>query len=334
MATTIKDVAKLAGTSAATVSKVMNGSYSISEDTVLRVKAAMEELNYHPNIRARNFAKQATKTIIFVTALDRESGFSNPHMFEILCGLESILSKREYSLIVKSVSPKDACEYVKNTAETKVADGFVLHASVISEELDTLLFEKSIPHLVIGMPSFGSHFSWIDIDNRLAGELAAKHLLEKGYQSLAFLGGKEVDNIASQRLAGVLSVLSEHDLIVPKGYVQYGEPDCESGYHMVEEILNGRERPDALICANNYIAYGCVNALHDNHISIPDEMAVITFDDYPFSRILKPKLSVVNIDVFDMGVQAGKYILQKMKKTNLYVQSYITLPTLILRDST
>lgn len=334
MATTIKDVAKRAGTSAATVSKVMNGSYSISEDTVLRVKAAMEELNYHPNVRARNFAKQATKTIIFVTALDKNSGFSNPHMFEILCGLESILSEREYSLIVKSVSPQEACEYVRNTSETKVADGFVLHASVLSEELDALLFEKTVPHLVIGMPNFSSHFSWIDIDNRLAGELAAKHLLEKGYQSLAFLGGKEEDNIAMQRLTGVLSVLSEHDLLVPKGYVQYGEPDCESGYRMVEEILHGKERPDALICANNYIAYGCVNALHDYHISIPEEMAVITFDDYPFSQILKPKLSVVNIDVFDMGVQAGKYILQKIKKPNLYVQSYITLPALILREST
>lgn len=334
MATTIKDVAKRAGTSAATVSKVMNGSYSISEDTVLRVKAAMEELSYHPNVRARNFAKQATKTIIFVTALDKNSGFSNPHMFEILCGLESILSEREYSLIVKSVSSKEACEYVRNTSETKVADGFVLHASVLSEELDALLFEKAVPHLVIGMPNFSSHFSWIDIDNRLAGELAAKHLLEKGYQSLAFLGGKEEDNIAMQRLTGVLSVLSEHDLLVPKGYVQYGEPDCESGYRMVEEILHGKERPDALICANNYIAYGCVNALHDQHISIPEEMAVITFDDYPFSQILRPKLSVVNIDVFDMGVQAGKYILQKIKKPNLYVQSYITLPALILREST
>ena len=120
-----------------------------------------------------------------------------------------------------------------------------------------------------------------------------------------------------QRLTGVLSVLSEHDLLVPKGYVQYGEPDCESGYRMVEEILHGKERPDALICANNYIAYGCVNALHDQHISIPEEMAVITFDDYPFSQILRPKLSVVNIDVFDMGVQAGKYILQKIKKAEL-----------------
>lgn len=334
MAATIKDVAKLAGTSTATVSKVMNGSYSISEETIERVKAAMEELDYHPNLRARNFARQTTNTIIFVTSLEKNVGFTNPHMFEILCGLEYFLSGRGYSLIVKSIGAREACEYIQNAAETKVSDGFVIHASVLTPELDQLVFEKMIPHIVIGLPNFNSHVCWIDSDNRLAGELAAKHLLEKGYQSLAFVGGKEVDNISSQRLTGVLSVLSEHELIVPKGYVQYGEPDCDSGYRMTEEILNAKERPDAIICANNYIAYGCVNALHDKKISIPNEMAVMTFDDYPFSQILKPQLTVINIDVFDMGVQAGKYMLQKIKKPNLHMQSYITIPTLILRDST
>jgi DNA-binding LacI/PurR family transcriptional regulator len=266
--------------------------------------------------------------------LEKNTGFSNPHMFEIMCGLEHVLTEKGYSLIVKSISAKAACEYIRDTAEAKIADGFVIHASVLSVELDQLIFQESIPHLVIGMPDFNSHFCWIDIDNRLAGEIAAKYLLEKGYQSLAFIGGKEEDKISTPRLNGVLSVLSEHDLIFPKGYVQYGEPECDSGYHMTEQILNGKERPDAIICSNNYIAYGCVNALHDQGMEIPNDMGVITFDDYPFSKILKPMLTVVNIDVFDMGVQAGKYILQKIRKPNLYVQSYITLPTLITREST
>lgn len=334
MAATIKDVAKRAGTSTATVSKVMNGSYSISQPTIDKVKQAMEELNYHPNLRAKNFAKQSTKTVIFVTSIGKDAGFSNPHMFEIMCGLEHALSEKGYTLIVKNISEETVCDYIKNAAETKMADGFVIHASVISMKLDELIFEMSIPHLVIGNPNFNSHFCWIDIDNKLAGELAAKHLLEKGYQSLAFVGGKKEDKISMHRLQGVLSVLSEHDVIVPKDYVQHGESDCDSGYAMMEQILNKRERPDAVICANNYIAYGCVNALHDKGISIPKEMGVVTFDDYPFSKILKPMLTVVDIDVFDMGVQAGKYILQKMKKPNLYVQSYITFPTLILREST
>ncbi len=334
MTATIKDVAKKAGTSTATVSKVMNGSYSISQATIDKVMQAMEELNYHPNLRAKNFAKQSTKTVIFVTSIGKEAGFSNPHMFEIMCGLEHALSEKGYALIVKNISEEKACEYIKNAVETKQVDGFVIHASVISVKLDELIFQMSIPHLVIGNPNFSSHFCWIDIDNKLAGELAAKHLLEKGYQSLAFIGGREEDKISMHRLQGVLSVLNEHDVIVPKNYVQHGESDCDSGYAMTELVLNQSEKPDAIICANNYIAYGCVSALHDKEIQIPNEIGVVTFDDYPFSKILKPMLTVIDIDVFDMGVQAGKYILQKIRKPNLYVQSYITFPTLIIREST
>ncbi len=334
MAVTIKDVAKRAGTSTATVSKVMNGSYSISQETAERVNRAMEELQYRPNLRARNFARRSSRTVIFVTQLGKNTGFSNPHMFEIMCGLEHVLSEKGYQLIVKSIAREEACAYVRNAAEEKTADGFVIHASVISQELDELIFNESIAHLVIGNPNFNSHFCWIDIDNRLAGEIAAKHLLEKGYQSLSFIGGTEEDKISMHRLEGVMSVLKEHDVIVPKGYVQRGESECDSGYAMTEELLNRKELPDAIICANNYIAYGCVSALNDRNMRIPEEIGIITFDDYPFSKIVKPMLTVVDIDVFDMGVQAGKYILQKIRKPNLYVQSHITLPTILEREST
>lgn len=334
MAATIRDVAKLANTSTATVSKVMNGSYSISEATAMRVRQAMEELNYHPNLRARNFVKQSTKMIAFVTRLEKSVGFSNPHMFEIMCGLEHSLAEKGYSLIVKSITEKEVCHYISEAIETKAVDGFVIHASVLSRELDELIFREEIPHIVIGNPNFNSHFCWIDINNRLAGEMAVKHLLEKGYQSLAFIGGKDEDKISAQRLEGILYVLNEHDIIVPKNCMQQESSECDNGYLMTEQILKGKEKPDAIICANNYVAYGCVNALHDHNIAIPDEMAVIAIDDYPFSLVLKPALTVVDMDVFDIGVQAGKSILQKIKKPNLYLQSYMTLPILIAREST
>ena len=334
MAATIKDVAKKAGTSTATVSKVMNGSYSISDETIKKVKEAMEELHYQPNQRARNFANRSTKTIIFICSLEHGVGFSNPHMFEMVSGLENALTRKEYSLVIKSISKDEVCEYIKKSFDMQLADGFVIHASVINKELDEIIYENSIPHIVIGNPNMVNHFSWIDVDNRLAGEIAAQHLLEKGYQSLAFIGGLENDQISMRRWEGVLLVLNEHDVILPKGYVQQGESLCDSGYSMMQSILRMNKWPDAVICANNYIAYGCVSALHDYNVNIPEQMAVITFDDFPFSQILKPMLSVVDIDMFDMGEQAGKYIIQKIKKNNLFMQSYTTLPLLIEREST
>lgn len=334
MAVTIRDVAKLAGTSTATVSKVLNGSYSISQRTIDNVHRAMEELNYHPNLRARNLARQSTKQVLFLTMLGENVGFSNPHMFEIMSGLEWTLGNKGYLLCVKNITPEEAPEFVKEVFDSKMVDGVVIHASVISRQLDELIKYKEIPHIVLGQPDFASHFCWLDIDNKLAGEMAANYLLQCGYQSLSFIGGTEKDKISAHRLSGVLSVLKEYDVIVPRHHLQYGESDCESGFQMTQSLLQNQNLPDAIICANNYIAYGCVNALKENHLKIPQDMGVLTFDDYPFSQILEPKLTVVNIDVYDMGTQAGKLIINKMKKPNLQIQFYCTLPSITKREST
>ncbi len=334
MAVTIKDVAKQAHTSIATVSKVLNGSYSISQETADRIQKAIQELDYRPNLRARNFSKQMTKTVVWVTSLEKNISFLNPHMFEIMCGLEKALFLKDYSLIIKSISVQDAVGYIKEAYYAKIADGFVIHASVISPELDEMIEKEGIPHLVVGMPDFLNHFCWVDVDNRFAGELAAKFLLEQGYQTLAFLGGTQEDKISMHRLSGVMSVLKEHDLIVPKNHVQHGESEYENAYRMTEQVLESDEKPQAIICANNYIAYGCISALHDRNIEVPETIGIVAFDQHPFSGILKPKLTVVNIDVFDLGVQAGKYILQKIRKPNLHIQSYITCPEIIVREST
>ena len=140
MAVTIKDVAKQAGVSTATVSKVMNGSYSISQETIDRVKKVMQELDYHPNLRARNFVTQSTKTIVFVTSLGKNAGFANPHMFEMVCGMEHVLTEKGYSLVIKNMSSVEARDYIHKAAEEKAADGYIIHAAVISKELDEMIF--------------------------------------------------------------------------------------------------------------------------------------------------------------------------------------------------
>ena len=334
MGVTIKDVAREAGTSIATVSKVLHRSYSISKETTDKVEKVMKELNYHPNQRARNFVSQSNKTIAFLTDIDRNMGFQNPHMFEMICGMEARLSDKGYGFLVKGLKTGDVCEYVKNAYDTKFVDGFVIHASVISPELSKLVSVMGVPHLVVGIPEFDNDFCWIDVDNRHAGQVAAKHLLTVGYRTVGFIGGTNEDKISMHRLEGVMSVLNEHDVFIPSNYVQYGNSVIEDGYAMTEQMLMGDNRPEAIICANNYLAYGCVKALNDMKIKIPEEIGLITFDDYPFSQVLSPKLTVVNIDVYDMGQEAGSMIVQKIRKPNLHIQSYITYPQVIEREST
>ncbi len=334
MGVTIKDVAKLAGTSTATVSKVLNGSYSISEDTKKRIHKAMEELNYHPNQRARNFARQNCNTVALVTTMGKDASFQNPHMFEMMCGMEEILSKKGYSFIVKGLTAEESTEYVKNAFETKMADGFIIHASVITPKLNELITKLEIPHLVIGMPSFDNNFCWIDVDNTQAGRAAAKYLISQGYRSFGFLGGPKSDIISVHRMEGVVEALKEFKHPLSKEYIRLGKSDTKTSYEMTMSLLKEEKRPQAIICANNYLAYGCVKALKENGIKIPKDIAVIAFDDFPFSKVLEPRLSVVSIDVFEIGREAGKLILQKIKTPNLHFQSYVTFPVIIAREST
>lgn len=334
MPITIKDVAAAAGTSVSTVSKVLNGHYSISEETRERVLRIIDELDYHPSVNAQNFARGSNRTVVFLASLERNIAFDNPHMFEIMAGLESSLRRRGYSLIVRGTDNTAACEAASDIISRKSADGLVIHASVVSRPLAALLNRSRFPHIVLGLPNFESQVCWIDINNVFSGVTAAQHLVEQGYEKIAFIGGLEYDMISTHRLDGVKQGLKDAGRIMDEQFIWLGESTSQEGYRMTKQLMAMRPRPDAVICANNYIALGCVSALNEMGLHIPREVGVMTFDERPFSQMTNPPLTVVDIDVRDMGEQAGKLLADNIKKPNLQVQTYTTKPELVIREST
>ena len=334
MPITIKDVAAAAGTSVSTVSKVLNGHYSISEETRERVLRIIDELDYHPSVNAQNFARGSNRTVVFLASLERNIAFDNPHMFEIMAGLESSLRRRGYSLIVRGTDNTAACEAASDIISRKSADGLVIHASVMSRPLAALLNRSRFPHIVLGLPNFESQVCWIDINNVFSGVTAAQHLVEQGYEKIAFIGGLEYDMISTHRLDGVKQGLKDAGRIMDEQFIWLGESTSQEGYRMTKQLMAMRPRPDAVICANNYIALGCVSALNEMGLHIPREVGVMTFDERPFSQMTNPPLTVVDIDVRDMGEQAGKLLADNIKKPNLQVQTYTTKPELVIREST
>ena len=334
MPVTIKDVAAAAATSVSTVSKVLNGHYSISDETRERVLRVIEELDYHPSLNAQNFARGSNRTVVFLTNLERNVAFDNPHMFEIMAGLEGSLRRRGYSLVVRGTDNTAVCEAAADIIAAKRADGLVIHASVLSRPLAALLTRSRFPHIVLGLPNFDSQVCWIDINNVFSGVTAAQHLVEQGYQRIAFIGGLEYDMISTHRLEGVKQGLKDAGRIMDEQFIWLGESTSQEGYRMTRQLMAMRPRPDAVICANNHIALGCVTALNELGLHIPREVGVMTFDERPFSRMTAPPLTVVDIDVRDMGEQAGRLLADSMKKPNLQVQTYTTRPELIVREST
>lgn len=331
MSVTIRDVAAGAGVSTATVSKVINGSPAISQRTADKVNGVIAQLGYRPNKRAQSFARRETKTIIFLSELGHGVGFHNPHQFEMLAGAEAALARKGYGLILKRVSAKELAGGFSDWMDGEYVDGAILHASVITKETAALLTGAQFPYVVAGVPDFSNRLCWIDTNNSVAGQIAASHLRQKGYERIAYIGGPKEDTISAHRLSGVLDALSG---TIPPGYIRCGEPTSKNGFARTLELLALPTRPQAIICANQYIAFGCMEALKHKNVPVPREMAVITFDDFPFSRVVDPPLTVVDLDMYDMGEQAAKIVLRRIKNPQLVVQSYTTLPNLIVRGST
>jgi len=334
MGVTIKDVARAAGVSISTVSKVINGHYSISEETQERVRQVIRELNYYPSASAQSFAKGATRSIIVLADLGPNAAFSNPHMFEIIAGLEETLRAKNYRLILCGTELSTACEMAEDFISRRSADALAVHVSVMTHQLAALLVRTHFPHIVLGLPNFDSQVCWIDINNVYSGIIAAAHLAKEGYQRVAFLGGQDHDRISAHRLDGVCQGLEDAGLCLDNQYIWQGDSTCADGQRMTRKLLNCKPLPDAVVCANNYIALGCVSAIQERGLDIPGQIAVMTFDDHPFAQIMEPPLTVVDIDVRGMGIQAGKFLLDIIRHPNTQVQTYVTTSNLMVRQST
>ena len=334
MAATIRDVAERAGVSQSTVSKALNGTSAVSEETRRKIEKAAEALDYQPNAIARSFATRATNRILFLADFPFDAAFVNPHLFEIMRGVQHTLDKNGYAMMLKQIDARQAPDVVEHSFAQHETDGFVLHMSIVTQKLAALLSKYMIPHIVIGKPGFSTRMCWIDTDNTLSGEIAASHLMEQGYSCLAFVGGRPDDMTCWRRLQGARSVLREHGLDLPQTHVFQTTSTLADGHRAAKKLLKLKPLPDAVICANNPIALGVMHTLQDQGIRIPKDMALITFDTYPFSVYTDPQMTVVDINMYEMGQEAGRLVLQKLKHPKRQIQSFTTTPTLVRRGTT
>ena len=332
MANTIYDLARAAGVSIATVSRALNDHYAVSEETKARIRALAEEMDYRPNARARSFARQKSGIVLFVTDLHRNVAFENPHMFEIMTGISHYLDEKNYALLLKHVATGDAPQLIRELMIREQADGVIIHAAILSKALAGTLRHLDLPHLVIGKPDFPTPICWMDVNHEQAGQKAANYLLDKGYRRMVFLmGDQETDKISAARRDGMLHMFAEEELSF---ITLYGDSTYESGFMLCQEALSMPERPEILLCTNNYLAMACLQVLRQNGLSVPQDIAIMTFDNYPFSMLTQPQLTAVEADMYDMGQEAARFILRKIRMPELQTQSYCTIPRVIEREST
>lgn len=329
MAASIKDVAKLAGVSIATVSRVLNNVDVVNDDTKKKVQDAIQALNYRPNIVARSLKTQKTKTIGILIP-----DISNQFYPEVVRGAEDVANIYDYNIILcnSDTDLDKEKEYIKVLKE-KMVDGMLYMSSQLDPEILDLIDELELKTVLVETKAPGKKHPSVTIDNRKAAYDATKYLIDKGNKRIAYIGmKKDRKNAVAKRYEGYEKALKDNDIELDPDLLYYGDLKAPAGYKGINVILENGSI-DAVFCASDEIAMGAINALRDKGIKCPEEVDVIGFNDIYEASIFYPKITTVAQPMYDMGSVGMRMLIKIINNKPLDEEQYELQYHLVERDS-
>lgn len=332
MATSIKDVAKEANVSIATVSRVLNNVDVVNEDTKKKVLEAIKKLDYRPNIIARSLKTQRTKTIGIIIP-----DISNQIYPEVVRGAEDVSNIYDYNIILcnTDLDPQKEMEYLRVLGE-KMVDGVIYISNSLEEDIVKTINNSNMPLVLIETNGKESEFPSVVIDNKQAGMDAVNYLVKKGNKRIAYIGtDRDAVNASAVRYNGYMAALDENNLEYDENLTYFCKYSlkADDGYDAMNAILQRTKDIDAVFCVNDEIAMGAINALRDNNISVPQDVDVMGFNNTYGSAIFYPKLTTISQPLYDMGSVATRMLIKKINKEPLDNELFVLPYELIERDS-
>ncbi|MCI6040690.1 MAG: LacI family transcriptional regulator [Clostridiales bacterium] len=305
MAATIHDVARLAGVNSSTVSRVLNGKATVMEETREKIYAAMRQLDYHPNSLARSLANGQSGAIGVVVDAEDAEAFSNVFFNRSLFAVEKVAQERGYHVILANgARHAGGMGSIEKLMLERKVDGLILPPSTVKPTL--LKKIQSFPCVVLGQPETVHHdVSWVDVNNAQGAEMGVAHLLEHGYRRVAYLGGQGRTGFSKRRVKGYEKALEKQDpLVFPT------DGTVEGAERTALEALGAAGRPDAFLCNDNLTAFGLLKATRTMNLRVPQDVGIVTFDNYPLAEYTDPPLTAVDVDTALLGEQAARLLFQ------------------------
>lgn len=335
MAVTIKDVAKQANVAPSTVSRVIADSSRISEDTKQKVRNAMKQLGYHPNLNARSLASQSTQLIGLVMPSSSDVVFQNPFFPTVLQGISEGAHEKKYALhMTTGKSEKETLEGVVNMVQGKRVDGMILLNSKVEDNIITYLKERDFPFVLIGKPYKNvEQITHVDNDNFRAMKEATEYLLKHGHRKIAFIGGSLDLMVTVERFLGYERAMSNANITLRNEYVINEEFLIEGGQEAVRKLMSVTHPPTAIIVADDFMALGVLNTLDELGIRVPEDISIVSFNNVLLAEMAKPPLTSVDINIFELGYQASKSLIQMIENSNEPIKRMIIPHKLIERFS-
>ncbi|AMO57595.1 LacI family transcriptional regulator [Endozoicomonas montiporae] len=305
---TIKDVAEHAQVSRATVSRVLNNTGQVTESTRDRVNAAIKELDYRPNPVAQSLACNTSNTIGLMVSSFR-GGFFGDLMAQVqqvvdTAGKVMIVTQGKHS----ADSERAALEHLTNMR----CDGLLLHVRYLSDEELIELAEKLPPFVLLDRHIEALSDRCVTFDHVAAGEKAVQVLMEQGHQQIACLAGKLFKDNARQRFQGYANKLKEKAIPLDMELVTEGGYDRESGYRGMKQILKTGKTITAVYACSEEMAVGCMDALQEQGIKVPDDISLISYDSVDLCTLLTPHVSALHFPITEMASVAGTLLMNQM----------------------
>lgn len=327
---TILQVAKRAGVSPTTVSHVINKTRFVSEEVTGRVEAAMQALGYQPNALARSLRRGETHTLGLILP-----DSANPFFAEIGRAVEKEAFKAGYSVILCNTEDEARKELLyTDVLSKKQVDGMIFVST--GEQSDSVqnLLRQSLPLVLVDRQLPGIEADAVLTDNRLGGALAAQYLISLGHRKLACITGPSHLSPSADRVTGFLETLEAAGIGRASVPLERGDFHPESGYRAGLRLLcEYEERPTAIFCSNDMMAIGLYRAISEQGLRIPEDVAVIGFDDIDLSYYFNPPLTTIEQPKTEIGQAAVSLLLERIKDHDLPARRKMIEPRLLVRKS-
>src|SRR5512133_1276351 len=298
MPLTLEDIARLSGVSRSTVSRVINAEVNVKEGTRRKVQEVINNYNFQPNLAARGLVTGRTNVIGVVIPASVAVVFTDPYFPQLLQGVSALCNTRDYSVMLWLAEPEFERRMISRILHNGLVDGVLVASIAMNDPIIESLIESKMPFMLIGRHPT-EDVNYLDVDNVQSGRKATMHLVRLGYKRIATITGKQSQVAGYDRYQGYVKALQDSDHPVKPELVAEGDFTEESGYKAMQRLL--KFKPDAVFVASDMMAFGAMRALRDANLRIPEDVAVVGFDDIPASSKTTPPLTTVRQAIVQMG---------------------------------
>jgi LacI family transcriptional regulator len=330
--TTIKEIAKMAGVSRSTVSRVINDDPNVSENTRSKVQVIIDEMHYQPDPVARSLIGARTRVLGLVIPMAFSSVFTDPFFSLLAQGISSTCTANNYTLMLWIVEPDYEKRANNNILNNRMIDGMIVASNMINDPLIEGLIHRKMPLIVIGR--FNSpEVSSVDADNIHGAAMAVRHLVTVGRKKLAIITGHMSLYSGRDRLTGFKRGLQENNLSIDEERIAYGD-FTEKGGYLQTKLLLSRTAFDGIFVCNDLMTFGAMQAIREAGLKVPEDISVISFDDIPAASRYQPPLTTVRQPIHQMGAIAAQTLIDQLESDDTTTPRRIILPTeLVIRET-